>query len=421
MVLPPQLNLIRPSTTSDSWGRYYTEQNISDILIDSIGDLRPKVIVELGVGRGSISSSAVKKWGSARLVTVDTDYGTAPELIGLDSTQHAHFIHDALDDELASKIGLSFGSVDLGLCNPPYVRPKWRTGYGAILEEAGLSGALDSVRDAGADLLFIAQNLRLLKRSGKLGLILPDGLLTGEKFGRVRSTLLNQHLIKEVIQLPRRVFAGTDAQTHLLVLAKSGGATQEVILRNLSIEGVLSQPLKISADMATRRLDYSYHFSRKIASKSNKKNSDVLIEKLCINLTRGSFNSSQLNSLVVPIFHLSDFPNDNQGITPRVPKRFLRSPTSLSKLPSNVRIATDGDILIARIGRNLHNKICLVEGGGCVISDCVYSLKVLPKHREKVMSFFCSDIGRQALLTAAHGVGAKYLSRSDLMQITVPI
>jgi type I restriction enzyme M protein len=421
MTLAPQRDLIRPSSTSDSWGRYYTNSAVSDILVDSIGYVRPKLIVELGVGRGSISSAAVRKWGTAQLITVDADHSTRPELIDRDGRTHKHYIEDALDDELANKIGLSFGSVDVGLCNPPYVRPKWRAGYGAILEEAGFSGALDSIRDAGADLLFIAQNLRLLRRRGKLGLILPDGLLTGQKFERIRAVLLKQHLIKEIIQLPRRVFSGTDAQTHLLVLAKSGGSTEQVVLRNLSMQGELSAPLVISAELAEKRLDYGFHFSRQLTSSSKKSRNTTKIENMGVSLQRGSFSSNQLNSLPLPIFHLSDFPSPQVDFFSRVPKKFLRAARTLRNLPAHVRIAQSGDILIARIGRNLHDKVCLVEGGACVISDCVYALRVPPKYRDGVLQFFASATGRQTLETAAHGVGAKYLSRSDILQMALPL
>ncbi|MFZ6657226.1 N-6 DNA methylase [Undibacterium sp. TJN19] len=421
MTLAPQLDLIRPGMTSDSWGRYYTAPAVSDILVNLIDHVKPKLIVELGVGQGSISSAAVRKWGGARLVTVDADHSTRPELSDHGGQAHMHYVQDALDDELANKIGLSFGSVDIGLCNPPYVRPKWRAGYGAILEEAGFSGALDSIHDAGADLLFIAQNLRFLKRKGKLGLILPDGLLTGQKFERVRAVLLRQHLIKEIVQLPRRVFSGTDAQTHLLVLAKSGGTTEQVVLRNLSMQGELSAPLVIPAEIAEKRLDYGFHFSRQSVASSTKRRKTMTIENMGASLQRGSFSSNQLDSLPVPIFHLSDFPRRLDGVFARVPKKFLRAARTLGKLPGQVHIAEPGDILIARIGRNLHDKICLVEGEGCVISDCIYALRVPPKYRDSIMRFFSSAAGRNALETLAHGVGAKYLSRSDVLQMALPL
>jgi len=421
MTLPPLLDLVRPSLTSDSWGRYYTAPSISDVLINTLGHVKPQLIVELGVGQGSISGAAARRWKHARLVTVDADHSTPPTLIPDGRPKHRHFVHDALDDKLAAKIGVPFGSVDLGLCNPPYIRPRWRAGYGSILEEAGFSGALNSIYDAGADLLFIAQNLRLLKRNGKLGLILPDGLLTGAKFERVRSTLLRHHLVESVVQLPRRAFAGTDAQTHLMVLAKQGGETQEVALRNLSADGELSAPLMVPADRARQRLDYSYHHTLQGRFSRTTNHRGKTVRQLSSCLLRGAFSSNQLDSLSVPIFHLSDFPAAEIGQVPRVPSKFLRAARTLSRLPKNVRVASAGDILIARIGRNLHQKICLVEGGGCVISDCVYAIQARPEYREALIEFFCSESGRRALETAAHGVGAKYLSRADLLELIVPV
>lgn len=69
------------------------------------------------------------------------------------------------------------------LCNPPYIRPGWRSHFGQILEDAGLSGVFPHIKCVPADILFIAQNLRFLRPSGKLGLILPDGIIAGEKCG----------------------------------------------------------------------------------------------------------------------------------------------------------------------------------------------------------------------------------------------
>ncbi|MGG4603106.1 N-6 DNA methylase, partial [Alcaligenaceae bacterium Me47] len=149
--------------------------------------------------------------------------------------------------------------MDLGLCNPPYIRPRWRPSFGRILEDAGLSGALQSVHDAGADLLFIAQNLRLLRPQGKLGLILPDGLITGQKYRGVREVLLREHRVELVVQLPRRAFTRTEAQTYLLVLSKSDGETQQVQLSQMDDTGEVSDPIIISADRGKLRLDYTFH------------------------------------------------------------------------------------------------------------------------------------------------------------------
>ncbi len=424
MHLEPQSALMRASINSDSWGRYYTSNSVSSTLVNAMGCMSPRVIVELGVGKGSIAFEAAKRWNSAKFITVDADRSAITHLDALSNYgEHTHHVQDALDDSLAERIGLDFGTVDVGLCNPPYVRPQWRESFGEILEQAGLSGSLSSVYDAGADLLFIAQNLRLLRKFGTLGLILPDGLITGEKYQGVRSVLLKDHLVEQVVQLPRKVFSKTEAQTYLLVLSKYGGETQSVALKTMSMDGQLSTPIHIASDDAKRRLDYSFHFSgRSEAQKVLPKRLHVSIGEVTQSLVRGSLCSSQLKSIGLPVFHLGDFPAHGLSkVAPGIPSKFTQSKKALAKLPKNIKIAEKGDILIARIGRNLQEKICTVNRGGCVISDCVYALRVAPPHREAVIAYLTSAAGRKAIEATSHGVGAKYLSRFDLLSLNLPI
>lgn len=424
MPLEPQSSLMRASINSDSWGRYYTSNCVSSTLVNSMECSNPEVIVELGVGKGSIAFEAAKRWASANLVTVDSDRSAMTQLGVLsNSGKHTHHVQDALDDSLAERIGLDFGTVDVGLCNPPYVRPKWRSSFGKILEQAGLSGSLSSVHDAGADLLFIAQNLRLLRKHGKLGLILPDGLITGEKYQGVRSVLLKDHSVEQVIQLPRKVFSKTEAQTYLLVLAKCGGETQSVALKTMGMDGQISAAIHIATNEAKRRLDYNFHSSGRIESlKFRTKQLYVSIGDVTQNLVRGSLCSSQLESVGLPVFHLGDFPKNDKGkAMPAISAKFSQSVKALANLPQNIKIAEKGDILIARIGRNLQDKICSVNRGGCVISDCIYALRVAPPYREAVIAYLTSAAGRKAIEASAHGVGARYLSRSDLLSLNLPI
>lgn len=206
-------HLARPGQNSDPWGRYYTSPDVSYSLVERIEVRKPKLVLELGSGSGSLCSAAANRWQDAQIITVDVDRHVTKRMDadragpGL---KHSHFVHDALDEALSDKIGLRLGTVDVAVCNPPYIRPRWRSDFGKILEDAGLSGALASLHDAGADLLFLAQNLRLLRHNGKLGLILPDGLVTAERFSGVRQTLMRQHMVEQVVQLPRGVFKGTE-------------------------------------------------------------------------------------------------------------------------------------------------------------------------------------------------------------------
>ncbi|MFE0840550.1 N-6 DNA methylase [Achromobacter insolitus] len=423
MSLACEIDLRRPSANADVWGRYYTSSEISRTLVDAMTGVRPKLILELGAGQGALAKAAHRKWSSANFVTVDTDLAATASLGRLASNaSHTHHAYDALDFELADRIGVPLGSVDVGLCNPPYVRPRWRSSFGRILEEAGLSGALQSVHDASADLLFIAQNLRLLRQRGKLGLILPDGLITGQKYRGVRQVLLREHRVELVVQLPRRAFAKTEAQTYLLVLSKGGGETQQIKLSQMSDWGKVSSPITIAADMAKLRLDYAFHaLSATMKQLGDMRQFEKTVGAYVSDLVRGTTSSSQIDSCPLPVFHLSDFPAARgAAVVPTVPAKFIQSVRKTSALRDKFKIAKAGDILIARIGRNLHEKVCLLPRGTCVISDCIFAVRTAPENREALLMYLLSDDGKAALKAASHGVGAKYLSRSDVLDLVLP-
>ncbi|CAG9193537.1 MULTISPECIES: N-6 DNA methylase [Paraburkholderia] len=417
-MLSPQSDLSRPSTNADSWGRYYTADWVSESLVTAMHAQQPRLIVELGSGRGALASAARDKWRRAQVVTVDVDHCATAFMdasVAIESGSYRHHVHDALDDDLANRIGLSLGSVDVAVCNPPYVRPRWRKSFGRILEDAGLSGSLKSIHDAGADLLFIAQNLRLLKQHGTLGLILPDGLITAGKFEGVRRALLREHRVEQVVQLPRRVFSGTEAQTYLVVLAKKSGETSTVTLRQISADGVISPPVSVPSDMAQRRLDYSYHVSTRAQRSDHRMRQVLRVGDMTLAITRGTFSSQQIAQCSWPVFHLGDFVAGD----PVVPKRFRLSQRALGALPPRTKISMPGDVLVARIGRNLHEKVAIVEHGPCVVSDCVFTLRVRDEARQALLGFLSSQAGRRALDASAHGVGARFLSSSDLMELEV--
>lgn len=413
--------LARASHTSDRWGRYYTSPVISRSLVDSIELQQPNLILELGSGSGSLCTAAATRWQDAKLVTVDVDRQAPDRLdaafVGRQAL-HSHFVHDVLDEDLSDRIGLRLDSVDVAVCNPPYIRPLWRANFAKILEGAGLSGTLTSLHDAGADLLFLAQNLRLLRRNGKLGLILPDGLVTAEKFCRVRRALLRQHLVEQVVQLPRRAFKGTEAQTYLVVLSKLGGETDQVTLRQMDPDGQLSNPIQVPQDAAEKRLDYAFHAQAKPPRRACDGRMKIAVRDALTDILRGSVCSSGIAGFRMPVFHLGDFSGPSHEHAVRiVPKHFALSDSNAQRAAAHARLALPGDILIARVGRGLQDRLALVVHGPCVISDCVFALRATDEHRERLYRFFESDLGRSTLASSAHGVAARFLSKANLLDI----
>jgi type I restriction enzyme M protein len=118
------------------------------------------------------------------------------------------------------------------------------------------------------------------------------------------------------------------------------------------------------------------------------------------------------------VFHLCDFDGRSGEHAVRiVPKSFALSDCAARLAASDAHLALPGDILLARVGRGLEDRLALVVHGPCVISDCVFALRATDEHRERLYRFFESEPGRHALASTAHGVAARFLSKTNLFEI----
>lgn len=396
------------SITSDILGRYYTNSYVGTILVNSMGSVSPESVLDLGSGDGALTAAAAKIWQDATYYTVDIDENaksaSLPELLG---SSFRHHVGDALSSAIEKELGLDLGSADLAICNPPYIRPRWRKGFASILEDAGLSHVLPKLADMPAEILFIAQNLRFLKNHGRLGLIVPDGVIAGERFAGLRNALATEHCIERVIELPRGIFRKTEAKAHILVMSKSSEGPDEIQVQRLEESGVLSPELKIQREQATGRLDYSFL----AGYMGRKRTNQTRIGDVTISLSRGSFSSSQIAKCDFPVLHTTDL----SPAVYEVSRRFC-IPSALVK-QGQFNLAKPGDILVGRVGRNFEEKVCIVKSGTVAVSDCIFILRVAPEHRASVLAHLKSGLGREALSVSSHGVGAKFLTIDALQNI----
>ena len=152
------------SKRRDALGRYYTSDLVSALLVNAMGLHAANTVLDLGAGDGALVAQASVQWKRARFHTVDIDVNAGcQKLSAIDSLTFQHHVGDALDYALNKQIGLPPEGACAAVCNPPYIRPKWKDHFGLILEEAGLSSILPKLSDVPADVLFIAQNLRFLR------------------------------------------------------------------------------------------------------------------------------------------------------------------------------------------------------------------------------------------------------------------
>ena len=165
-------------------------------------------------------------------------------------------------------------------------------------------------------------------------------------------------------------------------------------------------------------MDYAFHAQANSARGLLSKHQRVQVGDALTDVIRGSICSSEIEGFPTAVFHLSDFAKpDGKNVIRIVPKRFSLSDSAARTMSRNAQLAQPGDILLARVGRNLHNRLALVVHGSCVISDCIFALRATQEHRERLYRFLESDAGQRALATSAHGVAARFLSKQNVLEI----
>jgi type I restriction enzyme M protein len=376
--------------------------------VDLMRDPPSPYVLDLGSGPGALSHAARMRWKAARIVSVDIDSVVEKHLRSLPHLRrgggHRHIVADALGPHLPSI--LSDVSFDAAICNPPYREIAWRPHYRAILEEGGLSDLVAKGANISAELLFLAQNLRMVTAKGQLGLVVPDGIISGKNSRSLREVLLAQHRIECVVQLPRGSFFKTDAQAFILIINKGESKAKRTLLMRLYADGQLSEGLAVDRASAEHRLDHGYYAQRSGSSLLQPTLSD-----LNAHIVRGSVENAFARAHWASkwVFHTTDFPSERGSV------RFPRQ--SAKAFPPNITWAEPGDILLARVDRNLQKKVCFVQEGRAPITECVFRLRLKQPLRREVFAALTSRKGEAGLMSISRGVAARMISKQELMNL----
>ncbi len=370
--------------------QYYTNQVYSDHLVKELSSPFPLSVADLGFGEGSLLHAARKRWNHLKLIGVDID------LLNVEKANKSKFIdaihYDGFNPDLPDTITEKYGNIDLLVSNPPFFFKSIDENIRTILKKSGLWTCISvKSKKVPAELVFLAQNIRLLNKQSELGIILPAGLVSGEKWVSLREYLFGEFNISKVIQLPTNSFKRTDAQTFILIMNKSEPARTEIELSHVLYDKTIS----ISRADAVCRADYSFYNRTEI-------NSDKLyISPQQFSIYRGNTTHKRLLASAKYFIHTNQLPKE---------------PASL-RLPNYTfgqsNLATAGDILLARVGRRCIGRVAVVERGTLPISDCVIVIRPTDDHaRKKIWEKLRSESSKQILESMSLGVGAKYLTHS---------
>ena len=383
--------------------QFYTQDNISKLLLSKILIKNPKNILELGVGDGSLFREAQKKWKNSVIIGGDIDRNNVNTLQAEFPTTNLYVIN-GLSSKLNEDLKIELGSIDVAICNPPYLALKKDDNFAEIIKKSNL-GEISDYPQITSDLVFLAQNLLLLRNGGELGIIIPDGLLTSHYFKIFREKIIFNYKVKAIIELPSKVFIKTEAKTHILIL-KKGDKTNDLIPLYLSNKfGEIINKILVRKDNLSYRMDYKFHYWNSINKTIGK-----TLEELGVEIFRGQASKKTLIINGDNFIHTSDLKNQFEI------KRFKININS-----KNLRSAESGDILMSRVGKRCLGKIIVVKEGSIIISDCVYRIRIPNLYKEDVIQAFNSEYGRNWIKAHSHGVCAKIISKTDLLNFKVII
>lgn len=392
----------------DTLMSFYTKESIGRVFQKILGDINPSKVIDLGAGEGNLSKFALEKWPSSRYVTVDIDHSVECNLRSYFSNKkakHFHYNFDALDCNLIN-ILKNEGKFDLAVCNPPFYKAPLDKNGLSILESSNFIRSIYSASDNSAELMFLGQNLRLLKSGGILAIILPDGFVTGRKNHQIRKNILENHNVKSVLQLQNHSFHKTEARCFIVVIQNNGTPQPTIDLLKQEKDGNISNPISVSAKDAVARMDYDYH-------KSIGFDSYIQLKSINADIRRGSLSTTDRKNSKHFVFHTTDFKSVAENI-------FKAEPSSVL-YHNKIILAEPGDILMARVDRSLHKKVALVASGTTPITDCVYRIRVPSQFQEMVFKALISQKGEDHLLSATKGVGARLIGKKDLLDLKIPI
>ncbi|GAB3023525.1 N-6 DNA methylase [Bowmanella dokdonensis] len=379
--------------------QYYTQQRYSDLLVGRLLSESPQIAVDLGFGDGELLFAARRRWHEINLVGVDIDPKNVLKANQAKIISAIEF--DGFNPSLPEIIQERFGNINLLISNPPYFPKDNDKSTREIIKKAGMSQCIPATcKKIPAELIFLAQNIAMLSKSGEIGIILPAGVISGERWKGVREFLFSELKVNNLIQLPSDSFINTDAQTFILTLSKEKSRRDFITLSHATH----SSTLNVKINDAINRADFLYYssFLNNVCEQN--------LNEESFSILRGSLSHTFLRKHVAEYLHTTDLPSKPSSLN------LTNSPIS------NANNAIKGDILLARVGRRCLGKVAIVESGSIPVSDCVIIVRAKSdEERNQIWRILSAPKSRMTLYNRSLGVGAKYITHSIVKEYLIDV
>lgn len=227
-------------------GQFFTPREIIDFMVDVVDPKDNETVLDPGCGSGGFLIGAMRKvWSDLHEKYIQGKIDDLEEqkksyaenkLFGMDINErlawvakmnmvfhgdgHGSIVHsNALTITTRNK-ALVTQKYDVILTNPPFGS---KINDPKILSDARFKKIS---RTKLTEVLFLALCINLLKPYGRLGIVLPEGMLTNSSLKIVRHYIKKETIVKAVVSLPQETFMpyGSGVKASLLFLEKKNPA-----------------------------------------------------------------------------------------------------------------------------------------------------------------------------------------------------
>lgn len=343
------------------YSKFYTPPEIATALMGELPMLKPQRIVDICCGSCNLIFAARNKWPKAKLYGVDI----AEQL----------FAEDVIFEK---KDGRQFAiehshEFPLVVANPPFCTVEHKKQFPDLF--------VNEFKDTHTSRLeiemFIA-NLRLLRPTGVLLIIVPSSLVEAETYKEIREIVAKNYYVEAIIKLDESTFGSSKINSYALIIHNESPQDRNArfgysIGKVISYVSTVNYGSLIAGDWGVNII------------KNDGPDFDI---------KRGNISSASFITRGQPILY-----------TATCGKNWKPSRRYISRKITPTVFAESGDIIVSRIGKSA-GQWCVYEGERIAISDCLYRIK------DPDLSIFRIIRGK-SFDRALKGVATRYITITD--------
>ncbi|ABB44220.1 Type I restriction-modification system M subunit [Sulfurimonas denitrificans DSM 1251] len=206
-------------------GEFYTPSEVSTLLAKLVEPKEGEMIYDPTCGSGSLLIKASKEIGSKNFRLYGQEKNGQTQAL-CKMNMFLHEINDAViewGDTIRNPLHLQdnlLKTFDVVVANPPFSLDKW--GEEIASDDSFGRFKYGTPPKSKGDYAFVLHMISSLNSHGKMGVILPHGVLfRGASEGKIREKLIEQNLLDTVIGLPSNLFFGTSIPACILIFKKN--------------------------------------------------------------------------------------------------------------------------------------------------------------------------------------------------------